>query len=156
MSSVKFHQKLIGIIFLLISSAAFAEQSSRDDSADIALSIHHAAVRQAESAVAVIREGKYDLETSDKEYEETYSAAIWEGIRLANPRASIGEQVRMAKIIGAARSLANASSSAAYGAYIYAGKSIDDRIKFLIQRDADDAFKLGYAQAIKRYADLSR
>lgn len=135
---------------LFTASVALAAPPSYNESVETAMKIHHAAVRQSEAAAGVVRTGKYDLETSDKAYETAYRNAAWEGIKLANPKSTSEQRKRMANLISAAKMLADASNGAALADYISANQEIDGSAQYRIERDADDAFRLGYEQAIRR------
>ncbi len=75
---------------------------------------------------------------------------MWEGLKLIRPQATPEERAHMASLINTAKSLADASAGSALGYYIATGVEIDQFIEIGVQRDADDAFRLGYAQALKR------
>lgn len=119
-------------------------------SANEALGIYRAATRQSKSATEALRRGVHDLESSDATYQASFRSAVWEGLKLIRPSASPDALARMANHIDASALLASASAGAAYGDYIVAGISIDTFTEIDIERGADDAFRLGYSQALKR------
>ena len=141
---------LVCALSLFLSCMAHA---APDDSAlpvEDALNIYHAAQRQSEATVAALRTGSHDLDSSDSAYEAAFRNAVWEGLKLVRPRAGADSRAHMASLIDTAKSLADASAGSALGYYFAAGIEIDEFMEVGIQKDADDAFRLGYAQALKR------
>lgn len=152
---ITFRCVAVFVVALSFSSALLADPADYDDSVETAWAIHHAASRQADAAANIVRGNGPSSEVSDEAYTSAYNSAVWEGVRLSNPKATIEQRARLALFISNGKSVGDTAAGIAIAAYIVSGKEIDSTAQFLIGRDEEEAFRLGYAQSIKRQIELS-
>lgn len=142
-----FARSLLALSMIVIARSALAAD---DGSAEMAINVFHAANKQAEAAVAGVRSGKHDQTASDKAYEATFNSAVWEGLKLADPASTVERRKRISDFIGSGKMFYSTAKGAAIGEYLFLGVKLNDALMRQIDSDADDAFRLGYAQAVKR------
>ncbi len=140
----------IALFSLVASPISHAIAAEDGFSVETALSVYHSATRQSEATVAAVRAERHDQATSDNAYEKAFQSAVWEGIKLIYPKATPDEIERMASLIFDGKSLASASKGSALGHYMLKGVDVDSSLMFRIDKDADDAFRLGFAQGLNR------
>jgi len=151
MRPITYRLALAIALFSLVPSSISQALAAEDGfSVETALSVYHSATRQSEATVAAVRAERHDQATSDSAYEKAFLSAVWEGIKLIYPKATPDEIKRMASLIGDGKSLADASKGSALGHYMSNGVDVDSSLMFRIDKDADDAFRLGFAQGLNR------
>jgi hypothetical protein len=90
---------LIVVLLSLVGSVSALPAYALDESPNAALAIASAARRQAEAASTVVTDAGGAQGLADKVFEDAFSQAIREGVRLANPDATAEQRLRLVHLI---------------------------------------------------------